>query len=77
MTEVIIFATGLFAIINPLALLPLYQDAVSVYPAEVRRRMVVRTTLATGIFLLIIVRFGAAILTGLQIEIGSIQIAGQ
>ena len=76
MTEVIIFATGLFAIINPLALLPLYQDAVSVYPAEVRRRMVVRTTLATGIFLLIIVWFGAAILTGLQIEIGSMQIAG-
>ena len=47
------------------------------YPTEVRRRMGgAHHPGHWQSFLLIIVWFGAAILTGLQIEIGSMQIAG-
>ncbi len=75
-SEFLNYATGLLAMLNPLALLPLYQSLVADYPEEFHRRMAVRTTVAATCFMVVIVWLGKIFLDALQVDLGAMQVAG-
>jgi multiple antibiotic resistance protein len=72
----VVFCTGLIALINPLANLPPYQGIIDAYPADIQRRVAVRTTMAVIGFMLLAVWGGRYLLSGLRIELAAMQAAG-
>lgn len=74
--ETMVFATGLVALINPLACLPLYQGLVTGYHHSVQNRIAVSSGLVALIFMLVVVWCGDALLAALRIEVAAMQAAG-
>lgn len=75
-TQLIVFATGLIALINPLANLPLYQRLVRGYAPAMQRSIAIRATLAAIVFMLIVVWSGKYLLAGLRIDLAAMETAG-
>lgn len=71
-----VFATGLIALINPLASLTLYHSMVSSYPAPLQRRIAIRAAAVALAFMWLVVWCGDYLLAGLQIEVAAMQTAG-
>lgn len=74
--QLLVFFTGLVALTNPLANLPLYQSLVSDYPMAIQKRIAIRTTLAVIAYMAIVVWLGKYLLMGLRIDVAAMEIAG-
>ena len=75
-TQLFVFFTGLVALINPLANLPLYQSLVAGYSLATQKRIAIRTTLSIMAYMTIIVWLGKYLLMGLRIDVAAMEIAG-